>query len=103
MKAKHIVHALAALSLGVSAIAAAADIQAGKTRAAGCSGCHGEAGEGSGANPPLAGMAEAKFMQAMKDYKSGKRPHAVMKMLASQLNEKDMADVAAYYASLKKK
>lgn len=103
MKAKHIVNALAALSLGVTAIAAAADIQAGKTRAAGCAGCHGEAGEGTGANPPLAGMAEAKFIQAMKDYKSGKRPHAVMKMLATQLNEKDTADVAAYYASLKKK
>jgi cytochrome c553 len=39
----------------------------------------------------------------MQDYKSGKRKNAVMKTLAGQLSDQDMANVAAYYASLKGK
>jgi len=37
----------------------------------------------------------------MKDYKSGKRNNAVMKAFAAQLNDQDIANLAAYYASLK--
>jgi len=37
----------------------------------------------------------------MKDYKSGKRENAVMKAFASPLNDQDIANLAAYYASLK--
>jgi cytochrome c553 len=39
----------------------------------------------------------------MKDYKSGKRDNAVMKAFASQLSDQDMANLAAYYASLRGK
>lgn len=89
--------------LGTAGTAAAADAQAGKAKAATCAGCHGANGEGVSPNPPLAGMPEAKFVQAMKDYKSGKRPNPVMKNFAAPLDDKDMANLAAYYASLKKK
>jgi cytochrome c553 len=47
-------------------------------------------------------MAEDRFVQAIKDYKSGKRPHAAMKAFATKLDDKDTANLAAYYASLKK-
>jgi cytochrome c553 len=90
--------------LGVFGTAhAGGDVQAGKTKAAGCAGCHGANGEGVAPNPALAGKPEAQFVQAIKDYKSGKRANPVMKTFAGQLSDQDVANLAAYYASLKKK
>jgi cytochrome c553 len=97
------------LTLGLVALvagagnAAAADAQAGKAKAAACASCHGANGEGVAPNPPLAGMPQAKFVQAMNDYKSGKRPNPVMKSFAASLDDKDVANLAAHYAALKKK
>jgi cytochrome c553 len=51
----------------------------------------------------LAGKPEDQLVQALKDYKSGKRDNAVMKTFASQLSDQDAANLAAYYASLKGK
>jgi cytochrome c553 len=91
-------------SFGLASSAlAGGDVQAGKAKAGPCAACHGPNGEGKAQNPPLAGKAEAQLVQAMKDYKSGKRANAVMKTLAAPLSEQDMANLAAYYASLKGK
>ncbi|HUL92974.1 MAG TPA: c-type cytochrome [Burkholderiales bacterium] len=87
----------------VSAVQAGGDAQAGKAKAAACAGCHGANGEGKAPNPPLAGKAEDQFIQAMKDYKSGKRNNPAMKTFAGPLSDQDTANLAAYYASLKKK
>jgi cytochrome c553 len=93
---------LVAASLGaVGAARAAGDVSAGKAKAAVCVGCHGANGQGVPPNPGLTGKTEDQLVQALKDYKSGKREHAVMKTFASQLNDQDMANLAAYYASLK--
>ena len=59
-------------------------------------------GEGVAQIRPLAGMNEAQFIQAMDDYKSGKRSNAMMKALATPLSKQDIENVAAFYASLKK-
>jgi cytochrome c553 len=80
---------------------AAGDVQAGKAKAAACAGCHGADGQGVAPNPALAGKKEDQLIQALKDYKSGKRDNAVMKGMASSLNDQDIANVAAYFASLK--
>src|SRR5450759_1295471 len=80
---------------------AAGDVQAGKAKAAGCAGCHGTDGQGVAPNPALAGKKEDQLIQALKDYKSGKRDNAVMKGMASSLSDQDVANVAAYFASLK--
>jgi cytochrome c553 len=82
---------------------AAGDPQAGKAKSAGCAACHGANGEGKAPNPALAGKSESEFVQALKDYKSGKRSNSIMKGLASPLSEQDMENLAAYYASLKGK
>jgi cytochrome c553 len=92
--------ALASLAI-IGSAQAAGDVAAGKAKAAGCAGCHGANGQGVAPNPALAGKNEDQFIQAMKDYKSGKRDNAVMKGLASSLNDQDIANVAAYYGSLK--
>ena len=89
--------------LGMTGAHAAGDAAAGKAKAATCVGCHGANGEGVPPNPPLAGMPEAQFVQAMEDYKSGKRANPVMKTFAAQLSAQDNANLAAYYASLPKK
>ena len=52
-------------------------------------------------NSKLAGMSDDQLLQAMKDYKSGKRDNAVMKALMGPLSDQDIANLAAYYASLK--
>ena len=93
---------LVVASLGaIGAARAAGDVAAGKAKAAVCVGCHGANGQGVPPNPGLTGKTEDQLVQALKDYKSGKREHAVMKTFASQLNDQDMANLAAYYASLK--
>jgi cytochrome c553 len=86
----------------VGTVQAAGDPAAGKAKAAACGGCHGANGQGNGSNPPLAGKSEDSLVQALQDYKSGKRDNAIMKGFASKLSDQDMANVAAYYASLKK-
>jgi len=80
---------------------AAGDAQAGKAKAATCVACHGANGQGVAPNPPLAGKKEDQLLQAMNDYKSGKRDNAVMKGMVSSLSDQDMTNLAAYYASLK--
>ena len=88
--------------LGIaSAAQAAGDVAAGKAKAASCAGCHGTTGQGVPPNPALAGKSEDQLLEAMKDYKSGKRNNAVMKALMGPLSDQDMANLAAYYASLK--
>ncbi len=80
---------------------AGGDAQAGKAKAAVCVGCHGANGQGVAPNPALTGKSEDQLLQAMKDYKSGKRNNPVMKTFATQLTDGDMENLAAYYASLK--
>ena len=93
-----------ALLLGIVGTAqAAGDAKAGKAKAGACAACHGANGEGVAPNPPLAGKTEKQFLQALNDYKTGKRPNAVMKSTASPLKDQEMADLAAYYSSLKGK
>jgi cytochrome c553 len=56
---------------------------------------------GVGPNPPLAGMDAAAFASALNDYKSGAREHMMMSTLAKKMSDEDIADLAAYYGSLK--
>ena len=89
--------------VAITSANAAGDVTAGKAKAAPCVGCHGANGEGVSPNPALAGMPEIQFIQALDDYKSGKRANPVMKAFAAPLSAQDEANLAAYYASLPKK
>ncbi len=92
----------AALVLGLAGSAGAAgDVAAGEKLAAKCGGCHGKNGEGKKDNPPLAGMDAAAHVKALQDYKSGARDHKAMQRSVAKLSDQDLADIAAYYASLK--
>lgn len=102
MKRTLLVAGIVGMFAVAGAAQAAGNAAAGKAKAGVCAGCHGASGEGKAPNPKLAGIAEDKFIQAMKDYKSGKKPNPVMKTFASQVKDEDLADLAAYFASLKK-
>ena len=99
MKCTRLIVCLCALC-AMGAAHAAGDAAAGKAKSQECVVCHGVKGEGVEA-PKLAGMTEAQLLQAMHEYKSGKRDDDGMKALMNKMTESDMENLAAYYASLK--
>jgi len=102
MKHTWLAAVVTALFAMTGAALAGGDAAAGKTKASTCAGCHGASGEGSGNNPPLAGMSEDKFVQAIGEFQSGKRTNTAMKAFSKKLKPQDVEDLAAYYSSLKK-
>lgn len=90
------------LLLALPALAAAADLAAGKAKVeAVCAACHGANGVSVGdAIPHLAGQRAAYLQSQLRALKDGTRKHAVMNAIAAQLGAEDIANVAAYFASL---
>ena len=84
-----------------SMMAQAADIEAGKGRAAVCQGCHGSAGVSSSPMwPSLAGQTAAYLESQLKKFKVGERTNATMNPMAEELSDSDIQNLAAYFASL---
>lgn len=80
----------------------AADVAAGKAKAVMCAACHGATGISAvPMYPNLAGQKEMYIAKQLKDFKSGARKDPVMAPMAMTLSETDIANVAAYYSSLK--
>ena len=75
---------------------------AGKVIAkANCAGCHGMDGRGiTGDIPNLAAQVETYLSTSLHAYKEGKRTHAALRDMAMKMNDADMRNIAAYYASL---
>jgi len=81
----------------------AGDIAAGKTKAdAVCAACHGKDGNTpiDPSYPKLAGQHRDFLEHALLDYKSGSRKNAIMAGQAQGLSRAEIANLAAYYASL---
>lgn len=96
---KQTILALASGCILIAAPAHAADPAAGKTKAESCVECHGSDGKGE---PPIAGMPSVIISIALKGYRSGSRTNEKMAKVASSLSDEDIANLAAYYSSLKK-
>ena len=80
----------------------AGDPAAGQAKSAMCAACHGAMGISAvPMYPNLAGQKEAYIAKQLRDFKSGARKDAVMAPMAMSLTDADVANVAAYYASLK--
>lgn len=100
------VAAVATLAL-LPALAAPAfaggSVEAGerKIQAKGCVTCHGPDGMGTmPIYPNLAGQSEVYLEQQLKAFRSGRRRGEQMSIIAKDLSDGDIADLAAYYASL---
>ena len=78
------------------------DSAAGKVIAeADCSGCHGMDGRGETAEIPNLAAQSAKYLvEAMHAYRDGKRHHAALQDMTSDMSEADIANIAGYYAGL---
>ena len=81
------------------------DVNAGAQKSAACAACHGVQGKSSmPLYPSLAGQNAAYLNHALQAYKKGERSGGqaeVMKAFVAGLSDEDMADLSAYYGSLK--
>ena len=95
---------LIALAFSASALAApTGNAAAGKTKAQVCAACHGADGNKTldGSYPKLAGQYPDYLSKALHEYKSGKRKNPIMGGQTQGLTEQEIANLAAYYGSLK--
>jgi cytochrome c553 len=101
---KHqILSTLSAMALlTASNVAISGDAAAGKAKSATCAACHGVAGISAvPIYPNLAGQKEAYLAKQMKAFKDGTRKEPTMNAMAKPLTDKDIANIAAYYAGIK--
>lgn len=79
----------------------AADVNAGKSKAAVCMGCHGSAGVSNNPLwPNLAGQSGAYIEAQLKNFRSGLRENSTMNAIAKDLTDADIENLAAYFAAL---
>lgn len=97
-----------AAMISASAFAATGDPVAGRGKADAerCLECHGTAGEGQGYSngehgkfARLSGQQQAYIVKQIEDFRSGKRKHDFMAMMARSIGDADLADIAAYFAA----
>jgi len=101
---RQILATVSALILAATANIAIAggDAAAGKAKAATCAGCHGAKGISAiPTYPNLAGQKEAYIVKQLKAFKDKSRTDPTMNAMAAPLSDADMANVAAYFSSLK--
>jgi cytochrome c553 len=92
--------ALALVAIALPVAAASGEAEVGKKKSAPCAACHGANGVSpSDAFPNLAGQYEDYLETALRHYKSGKRKNPIMAGQVSNLSQKDIADLAAYFSS----
>ena len=91
----------AAFTLAAAPSPASADAGAGRIKAQMCTTCHGPNGLAAAPNTPhLAGQPEPYLVEQLKAFRSGKRTHEVMAVVAKSLTDADIADLAAWFASI---
>jgi cytochrome c553 len=100
---------LRAASLGVTVLvpilvsdAHAGDARAGRQKVAGlCQACHGMDGLSKNPESPnLAGQIENYLVKALSEYRGGERKNESMNIVARDLTDEEIANVAAFYSSI---
>jgi len=82
--------------------ARAGDARAGRAKVAGvCQACHGMDGLSKNPEAPnLAGQIENYLAKALTEYRGEVRKNETMNIVAKELTDDDIANIAAYYASI---
>ena len=98
---KHSFPAGLALALALAGTAQA-DAAAGRLKAAtACAVCHGPQGLAMAPNTPhLAGQPQPYLVEQLRNYRSGRRHHEVMSVIAKPLSDREIDDLSQWYASL---
>jgi cytochrome c553 len=82
-------------------LAHAADVAAGKEKAELCVACHGEAGISQTENIPSLAAQPDQFIQwQLVFFRSGSRKNEQMQPIVEQINNDDIRNLGAYFASL---
>jgi cytochrome c553 len=72
--------------------------QAGATKSAVCSSCHGPNGNSTNPDwPRLAGQSAVYIAEQLRLFRAGTRNNPIMKPLAATLSDQDISDLAVYY------
>lgn len=89
------------LALAFAPFAQAADLEAGRAKAAEvCAACHGASGVSvDDAIPNLAAQRAGYLEAQLKSFKEGTRKNPLMNAMAAQLGAEDMANLAAFFAA----
>jgi cytochrome c553 len=79
------------------------DPVAGKSKSSLCQGCHGEDGLSiEEVIPKLAGQYSTYIAKELRNFQSGARKNQIMSVMAKSINDDDLDDIAAYFASQEK-
>jgi cytochrome c553 len=85
----------------MNATIAAGDVAAGRRKALQCQTCHGLDGLSKLPDAPhLAGQPERYLVKSLNEYRTGVRKDEVMSLVVKELNDQDIADLAAYYGAI---
>ena len=96
--------AVVAFSVLPSIAMSAGNLDAGKQKAKSCAVCHGVDGISKKPDTPsIAGQPEYYLRTQLADYRSGKRFHQQMNIVAQPLSDEDIDDLSIWYSSIKLK
>ena len=102
MKTTLLILATAALAVSLPAHAATGNYEAGKAKSTTCAACHGFDGNSTVPTfPRLAGQHRDYLLQALHEYKTGKRTNPIMGAQVQALSETDMEDLTTYFSEQK--
>jgi len=91
----------ALFAISTASTALAADPSAGRKKAARCQACHGLDGVAKMPNVPhIAGESELYLAKQLKAFRGGERRDPQMSLMAKNLSDEDIADLAAYFARI---
>jgi cytochrome c553 len=87
---------------GLGQWSTAADVAAGKAKAATvCQTCHGLDGRGTLAMVAnIGGQQKQYLVKQLSDYRSGKRQHEQMSIIAQMLSDEDIENLAEWYSRI---
>jgi len=93
--------ALLLLMLCSSDTFAAGSVSSGRQKATQCQTCHGLDGLSKMPEAPnIAGNPEQYLVRQMNAFRKGERKNEMMTVVVQQLSDKDVEDLAAYYAAI---
>lgn len=85
----------------VPSVSSAGDPQAGKSRASPCRVCHGLDGVGTNPMVPNIGGESFEYLtKQLKDFREGRRVNEQMSIMAADLTDEDIANLAAWYSRI---
>jgi cytochrome c553 len=92
------------LAASVACAQGGGSVEAGRTKAAACAGCHGPDGNSPADMwPKIAGQVSEYIVKQLQDFRDGRRRNDQMSPQARSLSDQDIRDLAAFYAAQRAK